>query len=248
MPHILAIVGRPNVGKSTLFNRIIGAKKAIVHDDPGVTRDRHYATTEWAGRQFTVIDTGGYVPNSREVFESAIREQAEIAINEAHAVVFMVDSTTGITPLDEEIADILRKSKKKIHLVVNKVDSFKREFDTAQFYELGLGEPISISALAGRKIGDFLDEVTKSFSRNGTKESKDDRLKLAVVGKQNVGKSLFVNSLLSKPRSIVTPLPGTTRDSIDSIFRYQGEEIILIDTAGLRRRSRIKESVEFYST
>ena len=248
MPHILAIVGRPNVGKSTLFNRIIGAQKAIVHDDPGVTRDRHYAMTEWAGIQFTVIDTGGYVPNSEDVFEAAIREQAEIAINEAHAVVFMVDSTTGITPLDEEIAGILRKSNKKIHLVVNKVDNSKRELDAAQFYKLGLGEPLSISALAGRKIGDFLDEVTKNFSKNGTGESTDTRLKLAVVGKPNVGKSLFVNTLLGKTRSIVTPIPGTTRDSIDSILRYEGEEIILIDTAGLRRRSRIKESVEFYST
>ena len=248
MSHILAIVGRPNVGKSTLFNRIVGSRDAIVHDDPGVTRDRHYALTEWAGKSFTIIDTGGYVPESEDVFERAIREQAEIAINEASAVIFVVDAVAGITSLDEELAAILRKSEKKIHLIVNKVDSSNREGESGQFYKLGLGEPITISALLGRKIGDFLDEVTGSFSSNDQEDEKDTRLKLAIVGKPNVGKSSFVNAVLGKPRAIVTNIPGTTRDSIDSVLNYQKEEILLIDTAGLRRKSRVKESVEFYST
>jgi len=250
MSRILAIVGRPNVGKSTLFNRLLGWREAIVHDEPGVTRDRHYGTTDWAGKTFTLIDTGGFVPNSSDLFEVAIREQAEIAIDEANAVIFMVDATAGVTPLDEEVGAILRKSDKKVYLVVNKVDNDNREPDAAPFFKLGLGAPTTISALGGRKIGDFLDEVTGSFPRNGESDSdeKDDRLKLAVVGKPNVGKSSFVNALLGKTRNIVTNIPGTTRDAIDSVLKYHNEEIILIDTAGLRRKSRVKESVEFYST
>jgi GTP-binding protein len=248
MSHILAIIGRPNVGKSTLFNRIVGLRDAIVHDEPGVTRDRHYATAEWVGRSFTVIDTGGYVPQSTDLFEEAIREQAEIAISEASVVVFVVDATTGITAIDEEVADILRKSNKKIFLIVNKVDSEHRETDSAQFFRLGLGEPITISALGGRKIGDFLDIVTQGFSSDGDSEEEHTQLRIAIVGKPNVGKSSLVNALLGKSRAIVTNIPGTTRDSIDSILKYQKEEILLIDTAGLRRKSRVKESVEFYST
>ncbi len=248
MSKILAIVGRPNVGKSTLFNRILGWREAIVHDEPGVTRDRLYGSTEWVGKPFTLIDTGGFVPNSTDLFEVAIREQAEIAIEEASAVIFMVDATMGITLLDEEVAGILRKSDKKVYLVVNKVDNDNRESYAAQFFKLGLGTPITISALGGRKIGDFLDEVTGAFSRNGEETTDDKRLKLAVVGKPNVGKSSLVNALLGKPRNIVTEIPGTTRDAIDSVLTYHKEEIILIDTAGLRRKSRVRESVEFYST
>jgi GTP-binding protein len=248
MSHILAIVGRPNVGKSTLFNRIVGSRDAIVHDEPGVTRDRHYASTEWAGKSFTVIDTGGFVPDSEDIFEQAIREQAEIAIAEASSVIFLVDATAGVTMLDQEVANILRKSKKKIHLVVNKVDNTDRETDSAQFFKLGLGDPISISALGGRKIGDFLDEITDDIPKDDQDADADPRLKLAVIGKPNVGKSSLVNALIGKPRNIVTPIAGTTRDSIDSILNYQKEEILLIDTAGLRRKSRVKESVEFYST
>jgi len=248
MSNILAIVGRPSVGKSTLFNRIVGERRAIVHDEPGVTRDRHYGSTEWNGKAFTLIDTGGYVPRSDDLIERAIREQAQIAIDEASAVIFLVDGSAGVTPLDEEIAGILRKSQKKLFLVVNKIDSEKREQDASPFFRLGLGDPIAISALAGRNIGDFLDTVTSAFGSNGAEESTDTRLKLAIVGKPNVGKSSLVNALLGKQRTIVTSLPGTTRDSIDSVLKYQREEILLIDTAGLRRKSRMKESIEFYST
>jgi GTP-binding protein len=249
MPNILAIVGRPNVGKSTLFNRILRERSAIVDDMPGVTRDRHYGTTEWTGKIFTVIDTGGYVPNSEDLFEQAIREQAEIAIEEASAVIFLVDATAGVTPLDEELAAILRRMAKNVFLVVNKVDSEKREPDAAQFFRLGFGEPMAISALGGRMIGDFLDVVTKRFSTPADDgDPTEPLLKIAIVGKPNVGKSSIVNSLLGKDRAIVTDIPGTTRDAVDSVLNYHGEEVILIDTAGLRRRSKIKENVEFYST
>jgi GTP-binding protein len=244
---LVAIVGRPSVGKSTLFNRIIGQRQAIVDDAPGVTRDRHYAETEWAGKPFTLVDTGGFVPASDDVFELAIREQAQIAIDEADMVLFVVDAHTGPIPSDLEIADVLRKAQKKVVLVVNKVDSEKREPSLAEFYSLGLGEPVSTSALVGRKVGDLLDIVTRDFSSVQVEET-DPRLKIAVIGKPNVGKSSFVNALLQENRNIVTDIPGTTRDPIDSIVKHHGEEILLVDTAGLRRKSKIKESVEFYST
>jgi GTPase len=247
MSKIVAIVGRPNVGKSTLFNRILGVRDAIVHDEPGVTRDRLYASTDWAGKPFTIIDTGGFVPNSDDLFEQAIREQAEVAIQESDAVVFVVDATADIHPLDEELATILRSANRKVFLVVNKVDSDQRESLAGTFYRLGFGEPISISALGGRNIGNFLDEVTKDFPMEEA-EQEDSQLKIAIIGKPNVGKSSLVNALLGKTRTIVTPIAGTTRDSIDSILKYKEEDIILIDTAGLRRKSRIRESVEFYST
>ncbi len=247
MPNILAIVGRPNVGKSTLFNRILRQRSAIVHDLPGVTRDRHYATADWAGKVFTLIDTGGFVPASQDVFERAIREQAKIAIEEAHAVIFLVDAKEGVTPLDKELASILRRSEKRVYLTANKIDSARREADVAQFYELGFGDPIPISALGGRTIGDFLDVVTRDFPKDGWVDEESGRMKLAIVGKPNVGKSSLVNALLGQPRHIVTDIPGTTRDAIDSILRFHGKEILLIDTAGLRRKSRIRESIEFYS-
>jgi GTPase len=247
MKNLVAILGRPNVGKSTLFNRLIGARKAIVHDEPGVTRDRHYGTAEWTGTAFTLIDTGGYVPNSSEVFEKAIREQVEIAIEEAQVLLFVVDVESGLTPLDDELGRMLRKSNKSVLLVVNKVDSEKRESEVGQFHRLGLGEPFSLSALAGRKIGDFLDILVAKLP-NAQSGEPDTRLKIAVIGKPNVGKSSLANALLGESRSIVTDIPGTTRDSIDSILKYQKEEILLIDTAGLRRKSKVHESVEFYST
>ena len=245
--HIVAIVGRPNVGKSTLFNRIFGSREAIVFDTPGVTRDRRYAEAEWTGKTFTMIDTGGFVPESHDVFEKAIREQANIAIEEADAIVFVVDALEGLTPLDKEIADILRRSNKPIHLVVNKIDSAQRENAMAEFYSLGLGEPIGIAALGGRQIGDFLDLITSDIKKE-TRVKKEKRLRLAVIGKPNVGKSSLVNSLIGKTRQVVTDIPGTTRDSIDTILQYQDEEIILVDTAGLRKKSKISESIEFYST
>ena len=243
----MAIVGRPNVGKSTLFNRIIGQRDAIVHDTPGVTRDRHYAEAEWAGKVFSLVDTGGYVPESEDVLEAAIREQAEVAIREADAVLFVVDGETGPMPTDLEIAAVLRKAGKKVILVVNKIDNEKRETSLAEFYKLGIGEPLAVSALIGRTVGDLLDAVTAGFDGSKTQEP-DPRLKIAIIGKPNVGKSSLVNALLQQDRNIVTDIPGTTRDPIDAVLKYHGEEIVLVDTAGLRKKSRIKESVEFYST
>jgi GTP-binding protein len=244
---IVAIVGRPNVGKSTLFNRIVGGRTAIVDDRPGVTRDRHYGRTEWAGKPFTLVDTGGFVPESSDVFEVAIREQAQIAIEEADLVLFVVDAVTGALPIDQDIAAILRRSAKPVVLVLNKADGEKREGMMGEFFALGLGDPVPVSALVGRKVGDMLDVVTAGFAASGAEGEEDGRLKLAIIGKPNVGKSSLVNALLQQDRHIVTPIPGTTRDPIDTILRFHGEEILLIDTAGLRRRSKIKESIEFYS-
>ncbi len=245
---LVAIVGRPNVGKSTFFNRIIGAQDAIVHDEPGVTRDRHYGNAEWCGKQFTLIDTGGFVPNSDEVFEKAIREQSQIAIEEADKLIFVVDAKEGVTPMDKEIGAILRKSNKNVLLVANKIDTPSDEISAAQFHELGLGEPYSLAALGGRKIGDFLDDLTEDIPVKLEDEEKDKQLKIAIIGKPNVGKSSLVNSILGQDRSIVTPIAGTTRDPIDSLIKYQGEELLLVDTAGLMRKSRIKHSIDFYST
>jgi GTPase len=244
---LVAIVGRPNVGKSTLFNRIVGHRDAIVHDMPGVTRDRHYAEAEWAGKVFSIVDTGGYVPASEDAIETAIREQAEVAIKEADVVMFLVDGETGLVPSDHDVADILRRAGKKVILIVNKIDSEKREPSLGEFYKLGLGDPIPTSALLGRKIGDLLDIITSGFQVEETQPS-DPRLKIAVIGKPNVGKSSLVNALLQEERNIVNDVPGTTRDPIDAVLRYHGEEIVLVDTAGLRRQSKIKESVEFFST
>lgn len=244
---LVAIVGRPNVGKSTLFNRIVGQRDAIVHDLPGVTRDRHYAEAEWAGKAFSIVDTGGYVPASEDAIEIAIREQAQVAIDEADVVMFVVDGEAGLVPTDIEIAEVLRKAEKKVVLIVNKTDSEKRENFLGEFFKLGLGEPIPTSALVGRRVGDLLDVVTADFTIAEVQES-DPRLKIAIIGKPNVGKSSLVNALLQEERNIVTDKPGTTRDPIDAILKYHGEEIVLVDTAGLRRKSKIKESVEFYST
>jgi GTPase len=244
---LVAVVGRPNVGKSTLFNRIIGQRNAIVHDMPGVTRDRHYAEAEWAGKQFTLVDTGGFVPASDDIIETAIREQAQIAIEEADLVLFVVDGREGLLPQDSEIASILRKASKKVVLVVNKVDSENWEAALGEFFKLGLGEPIPTSALVGRRVGDLLDVLTQDVPAGTGGDQGDRRLKLAVIGKPNVGKSSFVNALLQEDRHIVTDIPGTTRDPIDAILRYHGEELLLVDTAGLKRKSKIKESVEFYS-
>ena len=245
---IVVIVGRPNVGKSTLFNRLVGRKEAIVHDLSGVTRDRNYGEVEWAGKEFQLIDTGGYVPNSPDLFETAIREQVQIAITEADAVLFLVDVKAGLTSFDIEIGRILRSSNKKFFLIVNKVDSEKFEPGAAEFYSLGVDKVYDISAVAGRKIGDLLDDITVDMPMIEEEEDDSSKLKIAVVGRPNVGKSSLTNALLGEDRSIVTDIPGTTRDSIDSILKYYGQEITLIDTAGLRKKKKVEENIEFFST
>ena len=245
---IVVIVGRPNVGKSTLFNRILGKKDAIVDDFSGVTRDRNYGEAEWAGKNFRLIDTGGYVPQSVDLFEKAIREQVEIAVEEADAIIFLVDCRAGLTPGDIEIADLLRSSGKKYFLVVNKVDSENFEASAAEFYSLGVDTVYDVSAIGGRKIGDLLDVITDDFDPWSEDDLTDDRLKIAIVGRPNVGKSSLTNALLGYDRSIVTDIPGTTRDSIDSILKYYGKDVVLVDTAGLRKKKRVEESIEFFST
>ena len=246
---LVAIVGRPNVGKSTLFNRLVGMRKAIVDDTAGVTRDRHYGRCEWCGREFSVVDTGGYTTNSDDVFETAIRHQVEIAIEESDAILFMVEAATGITDYDAEIADILRRSKKPVVLCVNKVDSGEKVFDTYQFYSLGLGELWSISAANGSGTGDLLDEIVRILPEDSDADSLDrpDLPHIAIVGKPNVGKSSLTNALLGEERNIVTPVAGTTRDSISTYYNKFGHEFMLVDTAGMRRKTKVHEDLEFYS-
>lgn len=245
MANIVAIVGRPNVGKSTLYNRLTESRKAIVDDYSGVTRDRHYGKAEWIGKEFTVVDTGGFVKGSEDVFESAIREQVLIAIDEATVILFMVDVTTGITDLDDEVAKILRQSKKPVYVVANKVDNNKLYYQTAEFYSLGLGEVYNISSITGSGTGELLDEVVKDL--NDEEETMADLPKFAIVGRPNVGKSSLTNALLGKERNIVTDIPGTTRDSISIHYNHFGQEFYLIDTAGLRKKGRVTEDIEFYS-
>lgn len=243
----IAIVGRPNVGKSTLFNRLIGSRKAIVDDMPGVTRDRIYGDFEWRGKEYTVIDTGGFIPDSENVFEKAIQEQARYAVDEADAVLLVVDGSTGVHPVDNELANVIRQKSKKVVVVVNKIDDQKHEKNVAQFFELGIEQVIGVSAQLGRNIGDMLDEVAKLVSTKGRKDELDDVPKIAIVGRPNVGKSSLTNLLLGSSRSIVTDIPGTTRDSVDSLVNFGGRKILVIDTAGLKKKSKIKESIEFFS-
>ncbi len=248
MKPVVAVVGRPNVGKSTLFNRLIGRRDAIVEDEPGVTRDRLYGEGDWAGAHFMVVDTGGFVPDSVDVFETAIREQVGIAIDEADAIIFVVDGRDGITPIDHEIGEMLRRSGKHVVLAVNKADNDRHDQESSDFFELGLGQPHPISALNGRHVGDLLDEVIEEFSREYPAEDPEGGpLRIALIGRPNVGKSSIANALLGQERNIVTPVAGTTRDSIDSVMRFHGEDIVLIDTAGLRRRKKVRESIELYS-
>ncbi|EFK59027.1 ribosome biogenesis GTPase Der [Sphingobacterium spiritivorum ATCC 33861] len=245
MANIVAIVGRPNVGKSTLFNRLTESRKAIVDDFSGVTRDRHYESAEWIGKKFTVIDTGGFVHGSDDVFEEAIRDQVYIAIEEASVIIFMVDVTTGITDLDDEIADILRRSTKPVYVAANKVDHAKLHHDSAEFYAFGLGEIYNISSATGSGTGELLDAVVSTFE---VEEEEESTLpKYTIVGRPNVGKSSLTNALLGKDRNIVTPVAGTTRDSIRIHYNQFGHEFLLIDTAGMRRKSKVNEDIEFYS-
>ncbi|GAB5465418.1 MAG: ribosome biogenesis GTPase Der [Candidatus Kapaibacteriales bacterium] len=244
--NIVAIVGRPNVGKSTLFNRLIGKRDAIVEDTPGVTRDRIYGKSDWNGIFFDVIDTGGFIPGSETEMEAAIREQAEIAIDEATAIVFVVDARDGVTKFDEDIAHILRQSGKPVILVVNKADNANQDNYAYEFYSLGLGDPYPISAANGRSTGDMMDKLV-SHLNDSEEDEEDERLKIAVVGRPNAGKSSLINSFLGYDRLIVTDIAGTTRDAIDTAIKFQGEELVLIDTAGLRKRANIKENIEMYS-
>lgn len=245
---LVAIVGRPNVGKSTLFNRLVGMRQAIVDDIAGVTRDRHYGRCEWCGREFSVVDTGGYTNNSEDVFEAAIRRQVEIAIDEADVILFMVEAAAGITDYDSGIADVLRRCKKPVILCVNKVDSGEKMYDAYQFYGLGLGELFSISAANGSGTGDLLDAVVSALPAD-TDETDPyaDLPRIAIVGRPNVGKSSLTNALLGEERNIVTPVAGTTRDSISTHYNKYGHEFMLVDTAGIRKKGKVHEDLEFYS-
>lgn len=246
MANIVAIVGRPNVGKSTLFNRLIEKKKAIMDDSSGVTRDRHYGFGTWTGKNFTVIDTGGYVTGSEDKFESQIRTQVEMAIDEASVVLFMVDVLQGLTAMDKDFAKVLRTSKKPIYLVANKADTTERSHMAGEFYALGLGEVYPISSANGSGTGDLLDEVVSNFTDQ--EEDPDAGIpRIAILGRPNVGKSSFLNALLGKERSIVTDEAGTTRDAIHTRYTMYGNDFILTDTAGIRKKSRVKENIEFYS-
>lgn len=246
MPNILAIVGRPNVGKSTLFNRLIGQRQAIVEETSGVTRDRHYGRSDWNGIGFSVIDTGGYVVGSDDIFEEEIRKQVDLAISEADVIVFVVDTRDGVSELDKDVARILRKSDKTVLLVANKVDSTRQTHDVGEFYELGFEKIFPISAISGSGTGDLLDEVVSHFTDKGD-EPEPDIPRLAVVGRPNVGKSSLINALIGVERNIVTDIPGTTRDTIHTRYNSFGFDFILVDTAGLRRKSKVSENIEFYS-
>ncbi|MEZ0608123.1 ribosome biogenesis GTPase Der [Fibrella sp. WM1] len=248
MSNIVAIVGRPNVGKSTLFNRLIEQRQAIMDNQSGVTRDRHYGRAEWTDHFFTVIDTGGYVVGSEDVFEEAIREQVEIALEEATVVLFVVDTMTGVTGLDDEFANVLRRSKKPVFLVANKAETSDRMHAASEFYGLGMGDPYPISAQTGSGTGDLLDAVVKHFPTKEIENPNEGIPRIAILGRPNVGKSSFVNTLLGVERNIVTDIAGTTRDAIDSHYKAFGKEFLLTDTAGLRRKARVNDNIEFYST
>ena len=244
---IVAIVGRPNVGKSTLFNRLVGMRQAIVDSTAGTTRDRHYGRTDWTGREFSVIDTGGYTVNGEDVFEEEIRRQVMLAIDEADVILFMTEVSTGITDLDMFMADILRRADKKVFLVVNKVDNSEQLYGTPEFYALGLGEPYAISSMSGSGTGDLMDAIVAALPPDERDGGEEELPRITIVGRPNVGKSSMTNALLGQERNIVTPVAGTTRDSIHTRYNKYGMDFYLIDTAGLRKKGKVTEDLEFYS-
>jgi GTP-binding protein len=246
MSNIVAIVGRPNVGKSTIFNRFTESRQAITDEVSGVTRDRHYGKAEWNGREFSVIDTGGYVEGSVDIFETEIRKQVELAIDEANVILFLVDAKTGITDLDQAIVHLLRKSNKKVVFAVNKVDTSRLLEDAVEFYNLGMGEYIPVASISGSGTGELLDELLKHFE-DDVEESEDDSPKFTVIGRPNVGKSSIINTLIGKEQNIVTDIAGTTRDSLNTKFNKFGFDFTLVDTAGVRKKKNVHENLEFYS-
>src|SRR3954464_9944621 len=249
MVFTVAIVGRPNVGKSTFFNRLLEQRKAIVDDVSGVTRDRQYGEPEWAGKSFNVIDTGGFVANTSDIFETEIRKQEKIAIEEANAVIFMVDVTTGITDLDQSVADLLRRSTKPVFLCVNKVDNSERMLEATEFYSLGFDKIFFISSISGSGTGEILDAIAELITPETSEDSvdKNELPKFAIIGQPNVGKSSLLNALVGQERTIVSDIAGTTRDTIHTHYNLFQKEFVLIDTAGIRRKSKVHEDLEFYS-
>lgn len=246
MSNIVAIVGRPNVGKSTMFNRLTESRHAITDEVSGVTRDRHYGKAEWNGREFSVIDTGGYVQGSDDIFESEIRKQVELAIDEANVILFIVDAKEGITDLDQSVVNLLRRTNKKIVFCVNKVDNTRLLEEAVEFYNIGLGEYIPVSSISGSGTGELLDELVRNFDEE-IELDQDESPKFAVIGRPNVGKSSFINALIGKEQNIVTDIPGTTRDSLNTKFTKFGFDFTLVDTAGLRKKKNVHENLEFYS-
>jgi GTPase len=247
MAFTVAIVGRPNVGKSTFFNRLLEQRKAIVEDTPGVTRDRQYGIADWNGKNFYVIDTGGFVPDSVDVFETEIRKQVQVAVNEASAILFVVDAATGMTDLDDAMADVLRRSTKPVYLVVNKVDNNERLLEASEFYSLGFEKVFFISAISGSGTGDLLDEVTGLIEEDSEFEEEQGLPKFAIIGQPNVGKSSLLNALVGEERTIVSDIAGTTRDTIHTRYKLFQKDFVLIDTAGIRRKAKVHEDLEFYS-
>ena len=247
MGNLVAIVGRPNVGKSTLFNRLTRTRQAIVNEEAGTTRDRQYGKSEWLGREFSVVDTGGWVVNSDDVFEEEIRKQVLVAVDEADVSLFLVDVTNGVTDLDQEVADILRRARKPVLLVANKTDNYDLQYGSAEFYSLGLGDPYCISALSGSGTGDLLDVLVGKFHKETAEELEEDIPRIAVVGRPNAGKSSIINAFIGEDRHIVTEIAGTTRDSIYTRYNKFGFDFYLVDTAGIRKKNKVNEDLEYYS-
>lgn len=247
MGNLVAIVGRPNVGKSTLFNRLTKTRQAIVNEEAGTTRDRQYGKSEWLGREFSVVDTGGWVVNSDDIFEGEIRKQVMLAVDEADVILFVVDVANGVTDLDQEVADILRRTRKPVLLVANKTDNYDLQYNAAEFYTLGLGDPYCISALSGSGTGDLLDKLVSLFRKETEESLEEDIPRIAVVGRPNAGKSSLINAFIGEDRNIVTEIAGTTRDSIYTRYNKFGFDFYLVDTAGIRKRKKVNEDLEYYS-